>query len=113
MMVCAKPPERHYTKHESDSIDLGFEWKKWLAPGDVIASSSWAVTYYPDVDDITLSLSLITGADDSITQVRVSGGSVSPEGDDDDDWYYWLTNSITLADGQVKHKSLKIFVVSK
>jgi hypothetical protein len=71
-------------------LDYGFDWSTWLATGDTIATSTWAITSL-EGGTTTPTLSQMT-FDDTTTTVWVEGATAGDS--------YNLTNSITTIEGR-------------
>lgn len=96
-MACYPPVIECWYKSPGDALDVVFNYAAAWLQGGSISGSSWAQT--AGVDALTLAGDSFTTGE---TQVRVSGGT--------DGETYRIRNTITLADGQIKEKSLDIIV---
>lgn len=86
------------TKMEYDhsplaKLDYGFNWTSWLAAGETITSSVWAV-------DVALTKSGEQNVS-GVTSVFVEGGEVGKQ--------YLLTNTITTSVGRKDSRIIKLF----
>lgn len=88
---------QNFVKDADAVLDYNIDWSDWLATGDTIIASSWAVDtgLNEDSDSNTTT----------ITTVWVSGGTVGDT--------YKLVNSIETGDGREDDRTITIRVVEK
>jgi len=82
-----------YLHSPGAALDYGLQWSGWLAAGETITASGWAVT-----SPLALTGPMIAG---STTSTFVSGSSVVGS-------EYILTNTITTSSGRTDSRSLRL-----
>jgi hypothetical protein len=81
-----------FTHAPGSTLDYGFDWSAWLASGETITDSSWAIT-----GGLTLSQSQITGG---VTSTFVGGGVSGT--------IYKLVNTITTSASRVDSRTITL-----
>lgn len=81
-----------FEKRPTSQLDFQINWSRWLASGEVLASSEWTAP-----DGITV---VATSFDFNTTTVWVSGGTV--------DQVYKLINTVTTANNPARIESTSI-----
>ena len=85
--------DKQFIIHPDDKLDYGRDWSDWLAAGDTIATSTWAITPTgPTLED--------ESNDDTETVVWVSGCTAGVT--------YTLNNTIIDNDGRDKTRSITL-----
>ncbi len=87
----------YFEKAPAASLAYGINWTDWLPASTTIASSAWAADA-----GITAGSDVVAS---NVASVTVSGGTAGQT--------YWLTNTVTLSDGQIDSRSFRIKVVAR
>lgn len=87
-------------KDPDAKLDFGINWSDWLADGETISSSAWAVP-----SGITQSSSPAPTNTTNTTTIWLEGGSAGTT--------YTVTNRITTSAGRIDERSLFVAVKSR
>ena len=85
--------EKQYIIDPDAKLDYGFDWSDWLATGDTLSTSTWAITptgptLSDDSNDTTETVVWVTGCTSGVT--------------------YTLTNSVVDNDGREDDRSITL-----
>lgn len=86
---------KEYVKTPNEILDYGFDWSKWLATGDRIVTSTWAI-------DAGLTAAAQAN-DDTSTAIFLSAGTV--------DTSYACTNRIITLGGRTAERRIVVRVI--
>ena len=75
-------------------LDYGFDWSDWLAVGETVSTSSWAVEAGITKDSDT--------NDSTTTTIWLSGGTAGED--------YTVTNTIVTSASRTDERSIIVFV---
>ena len=86
-----------FRKDPQAVLDYGFDWSDWLASGEVISASIWAVETGITKDSDTF--------DDTTTKIWLSGGTAGET--------YTVANKVTTDTGRVEERSFELIVENR
>lgn len=87
----------YFEKVAGSDLVYGLDWSVWLPASVTVSSSAWSADSGITVES--------EGVAAGVALVTVSGGTAGQT--------YWLTNSVTLSDGQDDSRSFRIKVIAR
>lgn len=95
---------KQFTKDGGAKLDYGFDWSAWLATGDTISTSSWAIDVAPDAS-LAVAGSPAPSNTTTTTTVWLTGGTAGLR--------YVLRNRVVTAGGRTDDRSLEFIIADR